>query len=57
MKRLTIILSLLAIFSMFTVAVAPAAEPEVVYERNETLYTGGTQWGPPSSWNPMVTWG
>ena len=57
MKRLIIILSLLAIFSMFTVAAVPAAEPEVVYERNETLYTGGTQWGPPSSWNPMVTWG
>ena len=42
--------------------VAPAApaptvapvEPVVVnYERSETLYTSGTQWGPPSSWNPF----
>lgn len=27
------------------------------YPREETLYTSGTQWGPPSSWNPLVTWG
>ncbi len=33
------------------------AAPSGVYERAETLYTSGTQWGPPSSWNPMVTWG
>ena len=60
MQRTLIILSLLAVLSMLTVGVVPAAEPEgsdVVYERNETLYTSGTQWGPPSSWNPMVTWG
>jgi peptide/nickel transport system substrate-binding protein len=24
------------------------------YPRNETLYTSGTQWGPPSSWNPIA---
>lgn len=38
---------------------APAAEvPAVeVFERNETLYTSGTQWGPPSSWNPFNTGG
>lgn len=23
------------------------------YPRNETLFTSGTQWGPPSSWNPI----
>ncbi len=60
MRRVLFILSLLAILSMLTVGVVPAAEPEaadVVYERSETLYTSGTQWGPPSSWNPMVTWG
>jgi peptide/nickel transport system substrate-binding protein len=35
--------------------VVPATpEPSAVqYERSETLYTGGTQWGPPSSWNPF----
>ncbi|RPI92809.1 MAG: ABC transporter substrate-binding protein [Chloroflexi bacterium] len=31
---------------------APADNP-VVFERSETLYTSGTQWGPPSSWNPF----
>ncbi|WP_344968530.1 ABC transporter substrate-binding protein [Salinactinospora qingdaonensis] len=24
------------------------------YPRNETLYTSGTQWGPPSTWNPFM---
>lgn len=40
-----------------------AAEPEpteaptvVTYERNETLYTAGKQWGPPSNFNPIMTW-
>lgn len=32
---------------------APAAPVEVNYVRSETLYTSGTQWGPPSSWNPF----
>jgi len=27
-----------------------------VYERSETLYTTGTMWGPPSSWNPITPW-
>jgi ABC-type transport system substrate-binding protein len=27
------------------------------YPRNETLYTSGTQWGPPGSWNPWNTGG
>ncbi len=36
-------------------AAAPAAEAPVeeVFARNETLYTSGTQWGPPSSFNPF----
>src|SRR5690606_27543546 len=25
------------------------------FPRNETLYSSGTQWGPPSSWNPFNT--
>lgn len=25
------------------------------YPRNETLFTSGAQWGPPSSWNPITT--
>lgn len=35
------------------VAAPPVAEEPVVFERRETLYTSGTQWGPPSSWNPF----
>lgn len=27
------------------------------YPRNETLYTTGTAWGPPTSWNPMMRGG
>jgi peptide/nickel transport system substrate-binding protein len=26
------------------------------YPRNETLYTSGSQWGPPSNWNPFRDW-
>lgn len=34
------------------VVATPEPSTEVNYVRNETLYTSGTQWGPPSSWNP-----
>jgi len=34
---------------------APAPAPsEEAYKREETLYTSGTQWGPPSNWNPFM---
>jgi len=40
-------------------AAAPAAATEaptaVTFARNETLYTGGKQWGPVSNWNPLMT--
>jgi peptide/nickel transport system substrate-binding protein len=26
------------------------------YERKETLYVSGAAWGPPSDWNPFITW-
>lgn len=26
------------------------------YPRNETLFTSGTQWGPPANWNPVMNW-
>jgi peptide/nickel transport system substrate-binding protein len=36
-----------------TVEVEVPAEPSVeAFPRNETLYTGGTQWGPPAGFNP-----
>ncbi len=28
-------------------------EPEMTYERNETLYVSGSAWGPVSTWNPF----
>jgi peptide/nickel transport system substrate-binding protein len=37
---------------------APVEQPAAgTFERSETLYTSGTQWGPPSSWNPFNTGG
>ena len=27
----------------------------MTFARNETLYTGGKQWGPVSNWNPFMT--
>ncbi len=29
---------------------------DVVYKRNETLYSGGGMWAPPSNWNPLTPW-
>lgn len=38
------------------VVVQATPEPSAAtYDRSETLYTTGTQWGPPSSWNPFNT--
>ncbi|HEU5472347.1 MAG TPA: ABC transporter substrate-binding protein [Actinophytocola sp.] len=34
---------------------APDNQP-ASYPRNETLFTSGTQWGPPSNWNPIMNW-
>ena len=38
-----------------TAEVTPAPTEAAVesYPRNETLYTTGKQWGPPSTWNPL----
>ncbi len=33
---------------------AAPAPSEEAYKREETLYTSGTQWGPPSNWNPFM---
>ncbi|HSJ53992.1 MAG TPA: ABC transporter substrate-binding protein, partial [Anaerolineae bacterium] len=35
---------------------AEAEAPATSYERSETLYVSGAAWGPPSSWNPFMTW-
>lgn len=34
---------------------ATEAPAVVEFPRNETLYTGGKQWGPVSNWNPFMT--
>ena len=33
-----------------------ATPSAVTYERSETLYVSGAAWGPPSDWNPFITW-
>jgi peptide/nickel transport system substrate-binding protein len=71
-KTLWTIVSLLLVMAMVLPACAPTVAPPpeatppppeatkeptaVVYERSETLYTSGKQWGPPSNWNPVMTW-
>jgi peptide/nickel transport system substrate-binding protein len=35
---------------------AGTAAEEGTYDRTETLYVSGSAWGPPSSWNPFMTW-
>lgn len=35
---------------------APVVTQDSEYPRQETLYTSGTQWGPPSNWNPIREW-
>ena len=37
------------------IPVAVGVGAQSSYPRGETLYTSGTQYGPPSSWNPMQT--
>jgi peptide/nickel transport system substrate-binding protein len=60
MRKSILFLSLLAVLSLVaaygpTPTVVVAQEPTAEYVRSETLYTSGTQWGPPSSWNPFNT--
>ncbi len=59
MRKSILFLSLLAVLSL-VVAYGPiptvvVAQEAAEYARSETLYTSGTQWGPPSSWNPFNT--
>ena len=36
-----------------TPAPSPSEEATTTYPREETIYTTGKQWGPPSTWNPL----
>ncbi len=54
--RLIKVLSITVVLLLVLGAWGPAQEASAqggTYERSETLYTSGTQWGPPSSWNPF----
>src|SRR5690606_41439593 len=45
--------------TLFRSASGPASAPaggDTSFPRNETLYTSGTQYGPPSNWNPIREW-
>jgi len=57
MGNRTRLVGLIAGTALAITAVAPAAAQPTEYPRNETLYTSGTQWGPPGSWNPIQDWG
>lgn len=51
-KKIVMIV-LLALALVTILAPAPTlAQGPTTFARNETLYTTGVQWGPPSSWNP-----
>lgn len=53
-KTLIFVVVVLAmVLTAFLPAGAAKSPAAVEYPRNETLYTSGTQWGPPSSWNPL----
>lgn len=55
-NRITQLLNVMVVLFLVLVAVSPAEEAAAqggTYKRSETLYTSGTQWGPPSSWNPF----
>ncbi|HSM32458.1 MAG TPA: ABC transporter substrate-binding protein [Anaerolineae bacterium] len=57
MNNRTRLVGLIAGTALAVTAVAPAAAQPTEYPRNETLYTSGTQWGPPGTWNPIQDWG
>ncbi|GAA0404911.1 ABC transporter substrate-binding protein [Microbispora corallina] len=37
-------------------AAAPPGAGGGAFPRSQTLYTSGTQWGPPANWNPLREW-
>ncbi|HUZ20743.1 MAG TPA: ABC transporter substrate-binding protein [Acidimicrobiales bacterium] len=49
----SIVAAVTLLATVITVTSATAATVPTSFPRNETLYTSGTQYGTPSSWNPM----
>lgn len=61
MRKRSRFLTLLLTVGLFTAACTGADGGDAgnapgSYPRNQTLYTSGSQWGPPSSWNPIMNW-
>jgi peptide/nickel transport system substrate-binding protein len=52
-----VVIVLSMILTAFLPASSAPAPAALEYPRAETLYTSGTQWGPPSSWNPLNSGG
>jgi peptide/nickel transport system substrate-binding protein len=46
----------MAALALTVVGAVPAQAQTTEYPREQTLYTSGTQWGPPSNWNPIMDW-
>ncbi|AEJ62059.1 ABC-type transporter, periplasmic subunit [Spirochaeta thermophila DSM 6578] len=62
-KAFTVVLSLFllagVVFASGQAAQQAGAAPSqqvVEFPRNETLYSSGTMWAPPSNWNPYTPW-
>jgi peptide/nickel transport system substrate-binding protein len=52
-----VVVAISMVMTAFLPASSAPAPAALEYPRAETLYTSGTQWGPPSSWNPLNTGG
>ncbi len=56
MKNRTKLVGLVAAAALTATSVTAAVAQPSEYPRDETLYTSGTQWGAPGSWNPITDW-
>jgi peptide/nickel transport system substrate-binding protein len=56
MKNRTRLVGLVAAAALTATTVTAAVAQPAEYPREETLYTSGTQWGPPGDWNPITDW-
>ncbi len=56
MKHRTRLAGLMAGLVLAVTVITPATAQVEEFPRDETIYTSGTQWGPPGNWNPIMDW-